>query len=169
MKETRIGVISDTHYTNHNRQYFPLEPVAKAFKDVELIIHAGDIVHLSLLDMLRGIAPVEAVCGTMDDVEASSRLVKRKTLEIAGTLIGIAHGFGSHDGFPSKISKYFEGEQLDAIVFGHTHVPYNEVIGGVLYFNPGSPVKPALPNGPTVGILTITQPHKITGTIINLF
>jgi putative phosphoesterase len=157
MKETRIGVISDTHYTGSSQHYLPLEQIKKAFNKIDLIIHAGDITGECLLDLLREIAPVEAVCGNMDGGELAVKLLRSKILDVGGTLIGVAH---------KKTN--FEGEKIDAMVFGHTHAPFNEVINGILYFNPGSPVKPVLPFPPSVGILKITTPHHISASIINL-
>ena len=165
MKETKIGVISDTHYSNRLNQNLPIEKIKQAFKQATLIIHAGDITNICLLDILGEIAPVEAVCGNMDDAGIGSVLQRKKIIDIDGISVGIMHGFGSHEGFPGKISKFFEGDKLDAIVFGHTHTPFNEVINGILYFNPGSPVKPALPYPPSVGLLTITGPHCISASI----
>jgi putative phosphoesterase len=159
MKATKVGVISDTHYSNRLQQNFPFDQIKKAFKEIELIIHAGDITDACVLDMLGEIAPVEAVRGNMDCDELGSRLLHSKVVDIAGTLIGVAH---------KKNDSYFEGEKVDAIVFGHTHAPFNKVVNGILYFNPGSPVKPALPFPPSVGILTITAPHHISASVINL-
>ena len=167
MKETRIGVISDTHYTGR-QQNIPIEQIKKAFQRTKLIIHAGDITNICLLDILGEIAPVEAVCGNMDDAGISSKLLRSKIIDIDGTLVGVVHGFGSHEGFPGKIFKFFEGDKPDAVVFGHTHTPFNEVINGILYFNPGSPVKPALPYPPSVGLITINAPHCISASIVNL-
>ena len=59
-----IGVISDTHIpyraTNIPKKVF------EEFKDVDLILHAGDIEELSVLDELKKIAPVKAVNGNCD-------------------------------------------------------------------------------------------------------
>ena len=66
----KVGVISDTHVP----AIVPSLPPAvfDIFKGVDLILHAGDIVDLSVLDELRAIAPVEAVAGNMDDTRGAS-------------------------------------------------------------------------------------------------
>jgi len=157
MKETRLGVISDTHYTGSQQQYLPIERIKKAFTNIDLIIHAGDITGECLLELLREIAPVEAVCGNMDGGELSTKLLRSKILDINGTRVGVSH----------KKSN-FEGEKVDVVVFGHTHAPFNEVVNGILYFNPGSAAKPVLPFPPSVGLITITAPHCISASIVNL-
>ena len=69
--------------THENRRYFrypypsrrsvPSCGGFRIFKDVDLILHAGDIVQLSVLEELRTIAPVEAVAGNMDEDEVQQR------------------------------------------------------------------------------------------------
>ena len=64
-----IGVISDTHGRISSG-------VPKAFKDVDLIIHAGDIGDEKVLDKLSKIAPVVAVRGNMDFGKWTGQLPK---------------------------------------------------------------------------------------------
>ena len=53
----RVGLVSDTHGL--------LRPeVFEVFKDVDLILHAGDVGPLDLLTELEAIAPVTAGSGT---------------------------------------------------------------------------------------------------------
>ena len=59
-----IGVISDTHIPYRSRN-IPSK-VFEEFKNVDLILHAGDIEDLSVLDELEKIAPVKAVNGNCD-------------------------------------------------------------------------------------------------------
>lgn len=155
---SKIGVISDTHYSKTHQTAIPIEKITRAFKGADLIIHAGDIVNIALLDALRVIAPVEAVCGNMDDVETCSALPRTKVLDVSGVRIGVVHGAGG--GAPEDFLRYFEGEKLDIVVFGHTHVPYSRVLKSVLFFNPGSPVKPAMGLGPSVGLLRLSPGPK---------
>jgi uncharacterized protein len=172
MKETRIGVISDTHYSRSKKSGSTdllIKKITNAFKGVDLIIHAGDVVEMSLLELLGGIAPVEAVCGNMDEVDTRAALPRSKILDVSGARIGIVHGYGEYGGSPEQLLRYFGGEKLNVVVFGHTHTPFNKVSNSVLYFNPGSPVKPALPYKPSVGLLAVSAaPISITGTIIDL-
>jgi len=63
----KIGVISDTHIPLSANK-IPDE-IFKHFEGVDLILHAGDLIKLSVLDELRKIAPVEAVYGNMDSLK----------------------------------------------------------------------------------------------------
>lgn len=54
----RIGVISDTHVPS--RAHRVPDAVLRHFEDVELIVHAGDLSTLGVLDQLAAYAPVEA-------------------------------------------------------------------------------------------------------------
>ena len=56
---TLLGIISDTHGL--------LRPEAlHTLRGSELIIHAGDVGKSEILERLREIAPVVAVCGNVD-------------------------------------------------------------------------------------------------------
>ncbi len=57
---TTVGLISDTHGL--------LRPEAlEALKDSDLIVHAGDIGKIDVIDALSEIAPVFAVRGNVDN------------------------------------------------------------------------------------------------------
>ena len=63
----RIGVIADTHGL--------LRPeVFEVFREVDHILHAGDVGPASILDELEAIAPVTAVYGNTDGWEVRGRL-----------------------------------------------------------------------------------------------
>ncbi|MFP3472622.1 metallophosphoesterase family protein, partial [Micrococcus sp. SIMBA_144] len=55
----------------------------------------------------------------------------------------------------------FEGEDVDVIIFGHSHIPFSRFMKGILLFNPGSPTdKRKLPYY-SHGVLTIEETWKI--------
>lgn len=158
----KIGVISDTHLRTGNMRLFSL--LKKYFSDVDLIIHAGDIVSMKILDILSDFAKTEAVLGNMDAVELSSLLDTKKVLEISGFRIGVIHGWGSPDGITDRIRKQFE--DVNAIIFGHTHNPLNEEKEGIIFFNPGSPFDTIYAPFNSIGIIHIEDTLK--GQIIRL-
>jgi predicted phosphodiesterase len=86
----RIGVLSDTHVPE--RALRLPQALFEAFHGVELILHAGDIVRMSVLDELSAIAPVAAVRGNMDDPAHGLPLKIELTLE--GVSVGLIHGNG---------------------------------------------------------------------------
>ncbi len=131
----KIGVLSDTHIPTIGR---PLPAaVFEIFKDVELILHAGDIVELSVLDELRALAPVEAVAGNMDNPEIQLRLPQKKTMRLGKYSVGLIHGKYKIDHQRQMIRQEFD--QVDIIVYGHSHTPYWGKMDGIYFLNPGSP------------------------------
>ncbi len=131
----KIGVISDTHVPTIMTA-LP-RPVFELFKGVDLILHAGDIVELSVLDQLRAIAPVEAVAGNMDDDEARLQLPHKKIIAIGKFKVGLIHGKYKIDTQRDFIRREFD--QVDLIVYGHSHTPFWGNVNGIFFLNPGSP------------------------------
>ncbi len=147
-----IGLLSDTHMLD-TVLTLPIE-VKDAFRDVELILHAGDIFAASVLDELESLAPVLAAegDGEYSQTRNDRRVKERHTITIDGVTIWLWHD-GDEQWPPDKYEEY-----PDVIVFGHTHCPTVENSDGILWVNPGSPT---LPNYEyelgTVGLLTVSS------------
>ncbi len=157
----KIGVISDTHIKNPDR-LLPNE-VFLAFEGVDLILHAGDILIDEVLIQLEAIAPVYAVAGNNDDYQMYQKLGTRKVITAGSKKIGLTHGAGRGRTFMSAYGEFLE-DNVDCIVYGHSHIPHNEVVNNILFFNPGSATQRRFQPRHSVGILYID--HKITGEII---
>ncbi len=147
--ELTLGVLSDTHLY---RQTMPAR-VLRALEGVDLILHAGDIVEMAVIAELEKIATVRAVAGNMDLSDVREVLPEKAVIEAAGLRIGLIHGSGGPQNMTSRVRKEFE--EVDAIVFGHTHQPYNREEDGVLFFNPGSPTDKMFTPYRSVGILEL--------------
>ena len=133
----RIGVISDTHIPDRGK-HIP-QVILDAFKHVDLIIHAGDIVSLGVIDELRGVcSKVVVVAGNMDQEAVRKKYPEKQILEIFGKRVGLMHGSGPALNLPELLKDAFKEDNCDLIIFGHSHKPMNERIGGILFFNPGS-------------------------------
>jgi len=155
----RIGLVSDTHIPKSTHVLPP--QIKEAFKDVDLIFHAGDIYVVSVLDELEHLAPVLAAEGDDDypEVKSDRRVKKEHVLTVEGINLHLTHFLAGRPwerhSIPTK--DWFEGV-TDIFVYGDTHiakVDYNE---GVLLVNPGSPTYPDYQRKlGTVGILTITS------------
>jgi uncharacterized protein len=154
MQAVKIGVLSDTHL--YSASELPLD-IVRAFSAVDLIIHTGDFVSLPVLEGLKKIKDVRAVQGNMDSSDIRSLLPEKETLEINGKRIGIIHGSGGPWGIEDKLREQFD--DVDVIVYGHTHQARNESIGNVLYFNPGKASN-------SYGILQVNQ--DVRGQIIKV-
>ncbi len=158
----KIGVISDTHLDIPSP--FLESVVDRYFKDADLILHAGDIHALKVLNAFGG-KKILAVSGNNDRPEIEERFPTKELIEVKGFRIGLTHGWGFPFGLETRALSLFEG--IHCLVFGHSHWPVNHRRNGVLFFNPG-----AFKGGPfslwrkTIGILTIDQ--GIEGEIIRL-
>ena len=123
----RIGVISDTHDF--------LDPkVPKLFAGVDHILHGGDIGMPIIILELEQIAPVTAVGGNTDD--PGFRFDETRVVELGGRKFLVQHIVNPHH-LEDRLAARIARERPAAVVFGHTHKPFCETIGGRLFFNPG--------------------------------
>ncbi len=157
----KIGVISDTHLREPHSEFKGMIEVH--FKDVEKIFHAGDFVEWSIAEYLSSQKELIAVCGNMDSRDIGRAFPQKRIVELKGFKIGLIHGGGSPFGIESRIRREFD--EVDAIVYGHTHTPANHLVKNILFFNPGSPTRSFI-RKPTIGILHLDE--KIEGEIIKI-
>lgn len=148
-----IGLISDTHIPDRMRE-LP-EKVFEAFKDVEMILHAGDVTSQEVIEKLEEIAPVTAIQGNTDRIVGLD-LPKTAVVEAEELKIGVIHG----EVYPRADTQqlHYLAKQLDVdiLVSGHSHQPKVEKVEDVLLINPGSPTVPRLADR-TVMILGINK------------
>ena len=174
----KIGLIADTHIPEAGDS-LP-EKIWEVFRDTELILHAGDLHILAVLDWLEGIAPVKAARGNGDEgmggrplVPEDPRLLPVHVLHIQDLRIGLTHTIPLPEETPwiplAKTMDRLFGSRVDVIVFGDSHVDYIGNHDGVLLVNPGSPTLPYNLTGHvgTVGILEINH-GKPTPRIVPL-
>jgi uncharacterized protein len=153
MSRTLIGVISDTHGL--------LRPEAvAALTHSEYIIHAGDIGEPAILDQLTEIAPVRPVRGNVDKGKWALKIPLDNALEVGDVAIYVLHNLQDLDLKPAAA-------RFAAIVSGHSHIPKQEVINGVLYFNPGSAGPRRFDLPVTVGRLVVEN-GQISGEIVKI-
>lgn len=149
----RIAVLSDTHL--RMGQTLP-RFVWGHLTQIDLIIHAGDLTHIGLLEELSCIAPVRAVRGNCDVWDVS--LPERDVIESEGVRIGLIHGHsGQGESTPERAFNAFNDSAVDLIVFGHSHMPFMEWREGILLFNPGSPTDKRRERQYSMGLLEIQQ------------
>jgi putative phosphoesterase len=149
----RIGVISDTHGL--------LRPEAlTALGGSDRIIHAGDVGAPEILEKLAAIAPVMAIRGNIDKEAWARKLPTTQVVETGGISLYVLHDLAELDLKP-------EAAGFAAVISGHSHVPKQEMRGGVLYFNPGSagPRRFKLPV--SVGRLVVEE-GRVSGEIVLL-
>jgi uncharacterized protein len=159
----KILVLSDTHIPVAAGD-LP-QKVYDEIKNIDMIFHAGDFIDMKVLDKLRGLKEVKAVCGNMDSRQIRAALNAKEVIAIGRFKIGLIHGYGA----PSELMETVRAEfdKIDALVFGHSHAAVNTRKEGLLYFNPGSPTDKIFASTNTYGILEIND-KKIEGRIIEV-
>lgn len=147
----KVGVISDTHIPTNALNIS--SEIKKHFKEVDLILHAGDLISLDVLGDLEKIAPVAAVSGNMDNSDTKAKLPKKQVIKIDKYRIGLIHDPGNLKKKGEILKNYFPTDKLDILIFGHTHIPICDTYKKTIFFNPGSATD------------TIFAPYKSVGLI----
>jgi putative phosphoesterase len=124
-----VGIISDTHGLLRAEVFDHLA-------GVEHILHAGDVGPADLLVELEAIAPVTAVWGNTDGWEIRERVPEVAQLELDGVSVVVVHGHKLVSREPETVAAAYP--EADLVVFGHSHQPVIEWVGGTLAVNPGS-------------------------------
>ncbi len=145
----RIGLVSDTHVPQRCQKLPPA--LFGALTGADLILHAGDIGELAVLDELGAVAPAGGVFGNDDSDEARHTLPYQLVLSAAGRRMLLWHGHfedraeeaasRAGDAFEPKLARIAAqaraaGAQI--AVFGHWHIPLVRRMDGVLLVNPGA-------------------------------
>ena len=116
------------------------EACVELLRRADLILHAGDVSTVAALDELRALGPpVEAVYGNADEPALRELLPKERVVSVDEVRIGVFHIPGPRAGREARLAARFPG--CEAVVYGHTHTPQAERVGGVWILNPGSPTE----------------------------
>ncbi|RIQ30092.1 metallophosphoesterase family protein [Jiangella rhizosphaerae] len=160
---TRVAVLSDTHAPRFWKACPPA--VAQRLDGVDLILHAGDVCVPSVLDELAAFAPVHVVLGNNDGADVAAWGAPEELhLTVAGVRIAMLHDSGPASGRLPRLRARFPDAGL--VVFGHSHIPWNEESGGFRVFNPGSPTdKRRQPQG-TMGLVELAAGRVESAEIV---
>lgn len=150
----KIIVIADTHIPASAPE-MP-QKLFEYLKSCDMIIHAGDLIDVEVINKLTGLAQMKAVWGNMDTADVKKALPETLIFKADGKTVGVTHGSGSPENTLEKVKETFKGKKLDIVVFGHTHVPFNRTIEGTLYFNPGSVCDKIFAPYRSFGVIEIT-------------
>lgn len=166
----RIGLISDTHMPERCASLPPA--VFDILRGVDLILHAGDVGELCVLDALSAIAPVIAVHGNDETGAAQQELPYQQRIVAGGTRILLTHAHypdraeelasrESDDWLPKLARRAAMGQRAGVriVVFGHTHIPMAVEHAGVLLVNPGALAAPNPTTRQTVQSVAILSIH----------
>lgn len=147
-----IAIIADTHLPRGRRE-LP-ERCVELLRGAELVLHAGDISTVDVLDRLRALGPrVVAVHGNVDEPALRESLPVDVELDVGRARLAMTHDAGPARGRLARLRNRFP--DADAVVFGHSHIPLLENDGRVQIFNPGSPTDRRRQPQPTMGLARI--------------
>lgn len=132
-----IAIISDTHLPRGSRT-LP-DACVQRLKAADLIVHAGDLSRIEVLEELKGLGPVIGVHGNTDDLLLRAALPESAVIGVCeGLTLAVIHDAGPAQGRIRRLNARFPG--ADAVIFGHSHIPLHEQApDGFQIFNPGSP------------------------------
>jgi hypothetical protein len=161
----KIGVISDTHIPIRSTD-LP-KKILEAFKNVDMVIHVGDLVDAGVLDKLKTVCKnVKAVWGNMDPDDVRKLLPEKMVLTAGNYKFGVMHGYGAPSKLIELLSACFKNDSVDVIIFGHSHAAVNEKRNGILFFNPGSPTDKVFSPYNSYGIIEVND--KIEAKVIKI-
>ena len=151
----RIGVISDTHGILHPR-------VSEFFQEVDTILHAGDIGDTGVLRQFESMAPVHAISGNADRPPLAA-LPQERVVVLAGKKILLCHRALEKERILPEVLRTLKSKRADAVVFGHSHIPFSGILNGIFFFNPGGGGRKRFALPRAVGILTLEEGKDVQG------
>ncbi|MFC9975311.1 metallophosphoesterase family protein [Spirillospora sp. NPDC127200] len=148
----RVVVLSDTHAPRRWKSCPP--EVARHLRGADAILHAGDVCTADVLDELAQYAPVHAVLGNNDGPDVAAwGAPERLELELGGLKVAMVHDSGQAKGRLARMRRWFP--DADLVVFGHSHIPWDDSGDGQRILNPGSPTdRRRQPHG-TIALLDV--------------
>lgn len=117
----KLGVISDTHNVLKDE-------VLKYLKGCDYIIHAGDVCEERIVEQLNTIAKTFVIKGNNDKGHWGSQLPDYLEIELDGVLIYVVH---DQKDIPKTL------EQVNLVIYGHSHKYHEEIRDGIMFLNPG--------------------------------
>jgi len=136
LNAVELAIISDTHLPRGKRR-LP-DRCHELLRAADLILHAGDLSTVAVLECLRILGPpVAAIHGNVDSAELRDLLPAETTIEAGGVTIAMIHDAGPARGRLARMRRRFPSAA--AVIFGHSHIPLHEEANGFQIFNPGSP------------------------------
>lgn len=155
----RILVFSDTHGKINSAI-----KIIEGQKQVNLIVHLGDLVKdaQDIQAIFKDIR-VEFVSGNNDIYDYVDN---EKIISIGNKKLLITHGhkYKVKRSMDDLVKRGLE-LNVDAVLFGHTHKSYENIVNNILYFNPGSLTLPVIK--PSYGLIEILN-DKVNSMICNI-
>lgn len=133
-----LAIVSDTHWRDESPE---LERLLHRLQGADYIIHAGDLVSLTIYRALERVAPVLAVSGNCCQMALREFLPWQRVENLEGLRLGLLHGHRVNLDDADAILESLS-QEVDLCVHGHTHLPRRQLHGQTTLFNPGSVSEP---------------------------
>ncbi len=146
----KILILSDTHW--YDSSHMP-EFLENSLGSYDAIIHTGDFVSSSVMELLAAYNTLFAVCGNCDESCVRRVLPEQRLFNLGGLNIGLIHGAKKSSSYIYELHSVFPTANL--VVFGHSHIPLLEKVADTVFFNPGSLTHPRGGHPPSAGLLEI--------------
>lgn len=159
-----LGIVADTHGFFH-------PDLTDVFDGVDMIVHAGDIGDLAILDGLKTVAPVRAVFGNIDDADTRRRLPEHERFEVGGVSVWITHIAGRPGRWQQNMDTRLAGDPPDLFICGHSHILRIERVpefNNMLFVNPGAAGRYGFHQKKTCVRLTIEDGQATGADVIHL-
>ncbi len=165
MPET-VLIVGDTHTFSFER--LP-KKMLQLIREVDWVIHVGDYTSIDVLSgFIKKKGPrFRGVYGNADPLQIRKKLMEKDIIEISNKKIGITHpaSGGSSRNTKTKVQAEFKNDDLDAIIYGHTHESNIEISDGILLVNPGKGYLEKSYFGPPTSVAILTIGERIKGYI----
>ena len=104
----------------------------------DLVVHAGDWVDVATLDRLQARSRALLACwGNNDGPDLRARLPEVARQTVDGVRVAVVHETGSKERREQRMRAAYP--DVDLLVFGHSHIPWDTTHSGLRLLNPGSP------------------------------
>lgn len=151
----KILVVSDTH-----RNFEALEKVIRKNTNADMLIHLGDG-EREFEDAQSAFPQLPMVY-----VRGNCDFGNHKTTHVVSTGCGVniycchGHTLGVNGGIGMLVANAVMNDCKIAL-YGHTHIHFTDISGGVHVMNPGSPSCPRGGNKPTYGVIELSVNGEI--------
>lgn len=160
----RIGIISDTHGYFH-------PSIPDAFRDVDCILHAGDLGSEEIFDQLQSVAPTMAVYGNIDGGVVRRMLDEHLEITLGGVRVWMTHIGGRPGRWPPGIRDQIRRKRPDLFICGHSHILRIERTKDpipCLYLNPGAAGRQGLHKEKTCVVVNVLHGKPIRADVVRL-
>ena len=158
----KIVVLGDTHV--RFAKEIPREILDEILKS-DWLIHVGDFISLEFLNYLIGLKGdhFKGVYGNADPQGIVNLLQSKEIFEILGKRIGITHpaSGGPYETVENRVKMAFRKNDVDIMIYGHTHEPKINYMGNSLLISPGKGYLETHYFGPPTTIAIILIDNKI--------